>query len=179
MTTQKISLTINGKPATCEVDVRQSLLDLLREQGYTSVKEGCGVGECGACTVLVDGKAMDACLCLAVRAAGRHIRTTEGESENGQLSAVQQAYLDTGAVQCGFCTPGLIMTSTAFVEKHAGRGKVSRETIRREHAGNLCRCTGYEGLVRAVEQCLEAKAEPVQPADACACNLPKADRQKD
>ena len=151
---QNISCTINGKSVTLNVDVRQSLIEALRENGYTSVKEGCGVGECGACTVLVDDVPLDACLYLAVWVDGHSIRTAEGESKNGKLSAVQQAYLDKGAVQCGFCTPGLIMASTAFVEKHKGR-RVSREEIRRGHAGNLCRCTGYEDIIRAVEQCLE------------------------
>ena len=156
-----ISCTINGKPISLDVDVRQSLLEVLRETGYTSVKEGCGAGECGACTVLVDDVPLDSCLNLAIWADGRSIRTTEGESRNGRLSAVQQAYLDQGAVQCGFCTPGLIMTSTAFVEKNKG-SKVTREKIREGHAGNLCRCTGYEDIIRAVEQCLggEKKEKP-------------------
>jgi len=149
-----ISCTINGKATSLVVDVRQSLLETLRENGYTSVKEGCGAGECGACTVLVDDVPIDSCLYLAVWADGRHIRTIEGESKEGKLSLVQQAYLDQGAVQCGFCTPGLIMSSTAFIEKHRG-GKVTREEIRRGHAGNLCRCTGYEDIVRAVEQCMQ------------------------
>jgi aerobic-type carbon monoxide dehydrogenase small subunit (CoxS/CutS family) len=171
MIRRTITFTINGKPATFGVDVRQSLLHLLRDKGYTSVKEGCGVGECGACTVLVDETPIDACLYLAVWADGRAIRTAEGESRDGKLSRVQKAYLDTGAVQCGFCTPGLIMTSTAFVETHSGQGDVSRETIRREHAGNLCRCTGYEGIIQAVEHCLEEKAETEESAGECACDL--------
>ena len=151
---RNISCTINGKPMTLRVDVRQSLLEVLREYGYTSVKEGCSSGECGACTVLVDDIPLDSCLYLAVWGDGRSIRTTEGETRQGKLSQVQQAYLNTGAVQCGFCTPGLVMTSTAFVEKNKGKEKVSREEIRRAHAGNLCRCTGYESIIRAVEQCL-------------------------
>ena len=151
---QNISCTINGKPVSLRVDVRQSLLEVLREHGYTSVKEGCGVGECGACTVLVDEVPLDSCLYLAVWVDGCSIRTAEGETRQGKLSEVQQAYLDTGAVQCGFCTPGLIMTSTSFVEKHKGKEKISRAEIRRAHAGNLCRCTGYESIIRAVEQCL-------------------------
>lgn len=152
-----ISFTINGKPVSFQVDPRQSLLDLLRTHGYSSVKEGCGVGECGACTVLVDNTPIDSCLYLALWADGRSLRTTEGEAKDGKLSQVQEAYLDTGAVQCGFCTPGLIMTSTAFVEKHKDQNTVSRHEIRRAHAGNLCRCTGYEGIIRAVEQCLPDK----------------------
>ena len=169
---RNISFTINGKSVTFQVDVRQSLLDLLRNHGYASVKEGCGVGECGACTVLVDEIPVDSCLYLALWADGHAIRTTEGEAKDGKLSAVQQAYLDTGAVQCGFCTPGLIMTSTAFVEKNKGRTDVSRHDIRRAHASNLCRCTGYEGIIRAVEQCLNDKEKGDQNlASACACDL--------
>jgi len=171
---RNISCTINGKSITLTVDVRKSLLDILRQNGYTGVKEGCGVGECGACTVLVDDVPVDACLYLAVWVDGRTIRTIEGESRNGKLSEVQQAYLDTGAVQCGFCTPGLIMTSTAFVEKHKGQANVSRHEIRRAHAGNLCRCTGYEGIIRAVERCLNENAKGDQNEDgasACACDL--------
>ncbi|MGD8990644.1 MAG: xanthine dehydrogenase iron sulfur-binding subunit XdhC [Desulfobacterales bacterium] len=164
---RNISCTINGKAVTLVVDVRQSLIDVLRQNGYTSVKEGCGVGECGACTVLVDDVPLNSCLYLAVWVDGRSIRTAEGETKEGKLSAVQQAYLDKGAVQCGFCTPGLIMSSTAFVEKHKGR-KVSREDIRRGHAGNLCRCTGYEDIIRAVEQCLE-DAEDRDPDEGTVC----------
>ena len=155
---QNISCTVNGKPVTLLVDVRKSLSEVLRENGFTGVKEGCGAGECGACTVLVDNIPVDSCLYLAVRADRRTIRTIEGEARGGTLSAVQQAYLDAGAVQCGFCTPGLIMTTTAFVEKHRGK-KVSRAEIRKAHAGNLCRCTGYESIVRAVEKCLKVEGD--------------------
>jgi aerobic-type carbon monoxide dehydrogenase small subunit (CoxS/CutS family) len=158
MMMQNISCTVNGKPVTLLVDVRKSLLEVLRENGFTGIKEGCGAGECGACTVLVDNIPVDSCLYLAVRADARNIRTVEGEARGGTLSAVQQAYLDAGAVQCGFCTPGLIMTTTAFVEKHRGK-KVSRAEIRKAHAGNLCRCTGYESIVRAVEKCLKVEGD--------------------
>jgi len=151
---RNISCTINSRPMTWQIDIRMSLADLLRKQGYTSVKEGCGVGECGACAVLIDDVVVDSCLYLAVWADGRNIRTTEGECKEGKLSQIQQAYLDTGSVQCGFCTPGLVMASTAFVEEHKGE-KVSRDQIRKGHAGNLCRCTGYEGIIRAVEQCMD------------------------
>ncbi|MBW1635123.1 MAG: xanthine dehydrogenase iron sulfur-binding subunit XdhC [Deltaproteobacteria bacterium] len=153
---RNISCTVNSKSMTWQIDIRMSLADLLRQHGFTSVKEGCGVGECGACAVLIDDVAVDSCLYLAVWADGRNIRTTEGESKEGKLSPVQQAYLDTGSVQCGFCTPGLIMASTSFVEQHKGQ-KVSREQIRKGLAGNLCRCTGYDGIVRAVEQCIDAE----------------------
>lgn len=155
---RNISCTVNSRPVTWQIDVRMSLADVLRQHGYTSVKEGCGVGECGACAVLIDDVTIDSCLYLAVWADGKKIRTAEGESKDGKLSRVQQAYLDTGSVQCGFCTPGLVMASTAFVEQHKGK-EVTRRDIRRGHAGNLCRCTGYESIIRAVEQCLEPEKE--------------------
>jgi len=154
MMTRKISCTINGQAVTLEAPVGQSLLEMLRDIGLTSVKEGCGAGECGACTVLVDDAPVDSCLFLAVRADGRAIRTVEGEAGPKGLSPVQQAYVDEGAVQCGFCTPGLIMASTAFVEQNWDR-RVSRDDIRRGLAGNLCRCTGYVSIIRAVEACLQ------------------------
>ena len=126
--------------------------------------------------MLVDDIPTDSCLYLAVWADGRTIRTVEGESLNGELSPVQQAYLDTGAVQCGFCTPGLIMTTTAFVEKHKGNTDVTREEIRKAHAGNLCRCTGYEGIIRAVEKCLgKDVTDDGASSDSCGCKTtPKA-----
>jgi aerobic-type carbon monoxide dehydrogenase small subunit (CoxS/CutS family) len=154
MITKNIEVTINNRTLNLNVDVRKSLLDVLRDEGFTSVKQGCGVGECGACTVLVNDVPIDSCIYLAVWADGKKIRTAEGEVKNGQVSKVQQAYIDAGAIQCGFCTPGFIMTSTAFVEKYKGK-KVDRELIRKEHAGNLCRCTGYETIICAVEQALE------------------------
>jgi aerobic-type carbon monoxide dehydrogenase small subunit (CoxS/CutS family) len=149
-----INLTVNGQPVHASIPPGQSLLELVRSLGLTGTKEGCGVGECGACTVLVDGDPVDSCLFLAAWADGRAVRTIEGEARGNALSPVQDAYLEAGAVQCGFCTPGLIMSSTAFVEQNQGR-KVSREDIRRGHAGNLCRCTGYSTIVDAVERCLK------------------------
>jgi aerobic-type carbon monoxide dehydrogenase small subunit (CoxS/CutS family) len=150
-----ITCTLNGKKKEISVDVRQSLLEVLREQlGLISVKQGCAVGECGACTVLIDNEPIDACLYLAIWADGRSIRTVEGESRSNQLSAIQQAFVDEGAVQCGICTPGFVMAATAFVEKHKGQN-VSRHEIRRGLAGNLCRCTGYDTIVSAVEKCLD------------------------
>jgi len=121
MQSMDIKLTINTKKYEMTVDVRKSLMDLLRELGYTSVKHGCGVGECGACTVLVDDIAIDSCLYLATWANNTEIRTTEGECRDGKLSPVQDAYVEEGAVQCGFCTPGLIMTTTSFLEKNRGK----------------------------------------------------------
>ncbi len=151
-----ITCTINGNKKELNVDVRQSLLEVLREQlGLISIKQGCAVGECGACTVLIDDVPMDACIYLAVWADGREIRTVEGESKDGKLSVIQQAFVDEGAVQCGICTPGFVMAATALVEKNKGR-KVSRDEIRRQLAGNLCRCTGYDTIVTAVEKSLKS-----------------------
>jgi aerobic-type carbon monoxide dehydrogenase small subunit (CoxS/CutS family) len=152
---RQIRLTINGKKKEIRVDVRQSLLEVLRQQlGLLSVKQGCAVGECGACTVLLDDMPIDACLYLAVWADGKTIRTVEGESHDGKLSGVQQAFVDEGAVQCGICTPGFVMAATSYVEKHKHR-KVSRYDIRHGLAGNLCRCTGYDTIVTAVQKCLD------------------------
>ena len=152
---QNISLTLNGKQKTLTIDIRKSLLEVLREQlGLTSIKQGCGVGECGACSVLIDDLLVDACIYLAVWADKKSVRTVEGESREGGLSKVQNAYVEEGAVQCGFCTPGFIMASTSFVERHKGK-EVTREEICREHAGNICRCTGYKSIVHAVEKALQ------------------------
>ncbi|MCF6265689.1 MAG: xanthine dehydrogenase iron sulfur-binding subunit XdhC [Desulfuromusa sp.] len=151
---ETISFVVNGEHYSKNIDVRLSLLELLREEGLTSVKHGCGVGECGACTVLIDNTPIDSCMYLAVWVDGKTIRTVEGEIKDGKISQVQQSYIDAGAVQCGYCTPGFIMTSTAFVEKHKGQN-VDRDEIRKEHAGNLCRCTGYETIICAVESCLK------------------------
>jgi len=153
-----LSCTINQRAVQCRVDPRASLMDVLRDEGYMSVKHGCGVGECGACTVLIDDAPIDACLYLAIWAEGKHIRTAEGEGVDNKASLVQQAYAEAGAVQCGFCTPGLIMSSTAFVEQHKGQAaarEVSRDAIRHAHAGNLCRCTGYDTIINAVENALK------------------------
>ena len=142
-----IKCTINGQMRELMVDPRTSLLELLRSEGLTSIKQACAVGECGACTALIDGIPIDTCIFLAVWADGKTICTAE--VKDGTISPVQQAYVDTGAVQCGFCTPGLVMTTTALVEKYKGQ-QLCRDTIRRELAGNLCRCTGYEKVIDAV-----------------------------
>ena len=152
---QKISFTVNGREKVINVDVRQSLLEVLREQlGLLSIKQGCAVGECGACTVLLNDVPIDACLYLAVWADGKSIRTVEGESRDDKLSDIQQAFVDEGAVQCGICTPGFVMAATSFAEKHKNQ-KVGRYEIRRGLAGNLCRCTGYDTIVTAVQKFLD------------------------
>lgn len=152
---KEIELHVNGTPCKRVVDIRKSLLELLREDlGLTGTKYGCGVGECGACSVLVDDVLVDACIYLAVWAHGKKIRTIEGEAQKGRLSPVQQAYVTEGAVQCGFCTPGFVMATTAFVQQHAGQ-TVTDDTIRNAHAGNLCRCTGYQHILRAVKKSMQ------------------------
>ena len=151
---EKISMVVNGKAYSLEVDIRESLLEVLRNRLHlTGVKQGCSVGECGACTVLIDGLPVNSCIYLAVWADGREITTIEGVSKDGELSKVQQAFVDEGAVQCGFCTPGLVLTATALTE--SGR-KYSDEEIKREISGHLCRCTGYNKIFNAVKRALEA-----------------------
>jgi len=153
---REITFSINKRPRTLCVDIQKSLLEVLREElGLTGVKHGCGVGECGACSVLVDDVLVDSCIYLAVWADKKEIRTIEGEAKNGKLSRVQKAYVDEGAVQCGFCTPGFIMATTSFAEKSKGK-KVSLEDIQKAHAGNLCRCTGYQNIAKAVEKSIES-----------------------
>lgn len=148
-----INMKVNGKPVEVAVDNRESLADVLRNKlGLTSVKKGCEVGECGACTVLIDGEAINTCIYLAVWADNKSILTVEGLKEkNGELSIVQQAFIDEAAVQCGFCTPGLIMAAVEIV----GKGKrYTRDELRKLISGHLCRCTGYENILNAVEKAI-------------------------
>jgi carbon-monoxide dehydrogenase small subunit len=144
-----IRCTINGRAVETVVDIRASLTDLLRnEYRLTSVKKGCEVGECGACNVIINGECFNSCIYLAVWADGKEITTTEGLlSADGELSAIQQAFIDEGAVQCGFCTPGFIMSAAEIVRS----GKAySDDELRKLLSGHLCRCTGYENIFRAV-----------------------------
>ena len=156
-----ISMKVNGKQRELAVDVRESLADALRNRlALTSVKKGCEVGECGACTVLVDGISVDSCIYLAVWADGKSILTVEGlQGENGELNPIQQAFIDEAAVQCGFCTPGLILTAVEIV----GSGKqYTREELRKLISGHLCRCTGYENILRAVEKAMKQNLENLE-----------------
>ena len=148
---QVVHFNLNGKDVEKVVDVRASLTDMLRnDYRMTSVKKGCEVGECGACTVLIDGEAYNSCICLAVWAEGKNIRTLESLlGPNGELSDIQQAFIDETAVQCGFCTPGFILTAVEILES----GKLyDDETLRKLISGHLCRCTGYENIFRAVKK---------------------------
>ena len=149
-----IHFTVNGKKVELAVDERESLLDTLRNRlDLTSVKKGCEVGECGACTVLVDGEAIDSCIYLALWADGKSVLTVEGlKGENGELSPIQRAFIEEAAVQCGFCTPGIIMSAVEIV----GSGKrYTKDELRKLISGHLCRCTGYENILKAVERAVE------------------------
>ncbi len=151
-----VTCTINGKQTETMVDVRASLTDMLRnEYRLTSVKKGCEVGECGACNVIIDGECFNSCIYLAVWAEGKHIRTLESLlGPNGELSDIQQAFIDEGAVQCGFCTPGFIMTAVEILES----GKTyTEEELRKQLSGHLCRCTGYENILHAVEKTMKKR----------------------
>lgn len=149
----KIKLNINGKVRTADIDASDRLIDVLRDKfGLVSVKEGCGVGECGACTILMDGEAVCSCVVPAFQADGHDIVTVEGLEMNGELDLIQQSFIDCDAVQCGFCTPGMIMSAKALLLKNPSP---SRDEIRTALAGNICRCTGYTQIVDAVETAAE------------------------
>lgn len=154
---KKIALTVNGRPHQIEIDIRESLLDVLRDRlQFTGVKQGCSVGECGACTVLIDGTPVNSCIYLAAWAHGKAITTIEGIALDGHLSPVQEAFVEEGAIQCGFCTPGLVLSTTAMVE--SGK-RFTHDEVRRELSGHLCRCTGYQKIIDAAERALrEAEA---------------------
>ena len=145
----QIRLTVNGKPLEREVDAETRLLDLLREGLHlTGTKEGCGEGECGACTVLIDGRPVNSCLVLAPQADGVDVLTIEGVADGDRLHPIQQALVDAGGVQCGFCTPGFIMSTYALLRDTPNP---TDDEIRSALEGNLCRCTGYEKIVEAVQ----------------------------
>jgi aerobic carbon-monoxide dehydrogenase small subunit len=142
-----ITLIVNGQQQEILVEPQQTLVEALRYTlGLTGTKEGCGNGNCGSCTVIMDGKIVNSCLVFAVEAAGKEIVTIEGVSQGGKLHPLQQAFMDEGALQCGFCTPGFIISGIALlnVNRHP-----TEEQIRHAFAGNLCRCTGYDKIVRA------------------------------
>ncbi len=146
----EIKFILNGSEIVIESEPSIRLIDLLREKlNLTGTKEGCGVGECGACTVIMNGLAVNSCLVLAVQAQGSEILTIEGISDGEELHLLQKNFLSSGAVQCGFCTPGMVLSSYALLQ---GNTNPSEEEIKDAIAGNLCRCTGYKQIIDAVKQ---------------------------
>jgi len=146
---REIDLKVNGENYSIVVDTREILLDTLRYRlGFTGPKEGCGNGNCGACTVVLNETTINSCLAFAVEAHEGEVTTVEGVAIRGQLHPVQQAFIDNGALQCGFCTPGFIVSAKAFLERNPNP---TEEEIRLALSGNLCRCTGYDKIVRAVQ----------------------------
>lgn len=160
-----VRCTINGKQVEKMIDVRASLTDMLRDDyRLTSIKKGCEVGECGACNVLVNGECFNSCIYLAVWADGKEILTLEGlAGPNGEVSDIQQAFIDEAAVQCGFCTPGFIMSAAEILE--SGK-EYSDDEIRKLMSGHLCRCTGYENIFRAVKKTMLRRLGKNAEADA-------------
>jgi carbon-monoxide dehydrogenase small subunit len=144
-----MTLTVNGTPYEVALEPQQSLLQLLREELHlTGTKEGCSEGECGACTVLLDGKTVDSCLIFALEAQGREVTTIEGLAQGDQLHPIQKAFAEYGAVQCGFCTPGMILVAKALLDSNPHPTELE---IRQGISGNLCRCTGYVKIVEAIQ----------------------------
>ena len=149
MKTYPIEINVNGKRLKAEVTARQTLLDTLRDQlGAYDVKNGCGQGDCGACTVIMAGKAVNACLTLALQADGKDIITVKGIGTADQPHALQESFVEHGAIQCGFCTPGMILTAKELLDRDKNPGEAE---IREAISGNLCRCTGYAKIVEAVQ----------------------------
>jgi len=149
MNKTEVAFTVNKKKVTLKVGPKERLLDTLREQLHlTGTKEGCGIGECGACTVILNGKAVPSCLILTGQIEGSEVLTVEGLEIDGKLDLLQQAFIDYNAVQCGFCTPGMLMSAKALLMKNP---HPDREEIKTALEGNLCRCTGYEQIIEAIE----------------------------
>ena len=145
---QLIELKVNGESYEAAVDTHRTLLEVLRENlGLTGAKEGCDLGACGACTVLIDGKAVLSCLTLAVDSQGKEITTIEGLAKEGKLHPLQQNFVDHGAIQCGFCTSGMILSAKAMLDKTP---KPTEDEVKRGISGNLCRCTGYTKIIEAI-----------------------------
>ena len=156
MSTHEINFTLNDKSVTLSVDPGNTLLDVLRGQiNLTGTKKGCGKGECGACTVILDGEAVNACLIPIMKVKGRSVQTIEGIGNEKNLHPLQESFMDKGAIQCGFCTPGMIMSSKALLDKSKTPSKAE---IREAIAGNICRCTGYV----KIEEAVTAAAEKMQ-----------------
>lgn len=144
----RIQLTVNTRVHEIDIDPGETLLEVLRRLGYKGVKKGCGTGDCGACAVLLDGRAVNSCLVLAAKADGVQVTTIEGLTKNGKLHPIQQTFLDEGAVQCGYCIPGMIIAAVDLLQHNPDP---SEEEIKAGISGNLCRCTGYVKQVRAIQ----------------------------
>ena len=154
--TREIELRVNGVMYQIRIEPHRTLLEILREELFlTGTKEGCGMGDCGACTVIVDGKPILSCITLAIEVAGKDVTTIEGLSREGALHPLQEAFMKHGAIQCGFCTPGMIMTSKALLDES---DHPTEQEIRKAMAGNLCRCTGYVKIVKAIQSVAEKKS---------------------
>jgi len=151
---QTLSFTLNGELTEVDVEPHLTLLQVLRDKlELTGTKEGCGMGECGACTVLIDGKTVNSCLYPALEAEGKNVTTIEGLTDaQGNLHAIQKAFVEYGAIQCGFCTPGMVLSAKALLDEKA---KPTEEEIRHGIAGNLCRCTGYLQIIQAIKAASE------------------------
>jgi carbon-monoxide dehydrogenase small subunit len=146
----KLEFILNDQPVSVECSGSETLLSLLRNQfALLGVKEGCGVGECGACTVLLDDRAVNACLVAAGKVQGRRVLTIEGLAHGETLHSIQEAFIEMGAIQCGYCTPGMIMATYALLKENPSP---SRQVVIESLAGNLCRCTGYHDIIRAVQR---------------------------
>ena len=144
-----ITLTVNGESYEALVKPNSTLLDVLRDQlELTGSKRGCDAGDCGSCTVIMDGRPVNACLVLALKAKGREVTTIEGLAEGTQLHPIQEAFVEHGAIQCGFCTPGMVLSAKALLDRNP---KPTEEEIKSGIAGNLCRCTGYIKIVEAIQ----------------------------
>ncbi|MCD6553031.1 MAG: (2Fe-2S)-binding protein [Anaerolineae bacterium] len=153
MAIHSIIITVNGAQERLDVPSSMTLLQMLRDKlGLTGTKNGCSAGECGACTVLVDGEPVNSCLMLAVEADGRQVTTVEGLAHDGRLSALQEAFVEHNAVQCGFCTPGMLISAHALLERDP---HPTEQEVREALIGNLCRCTGYLRIIKAVQEAAE------------------------
>lgn len=157
---QVLRCTINGEPIEAEVDPELRLVDFLREKLYlTGTKIGCKKGECGACTIIMDGKAINSCMIPVMRATGSVIQTIEGVEKNGKLHVIQEEFIEKGAIQCGFCTPGMIMSSKALLDSNPNPSKAE---VKEALGGNICRCTGYVKIEEAVMGAAERLRKEVE-----------------
>ena len=151
-----VSFTLNGEPQEALVQPWQTLLGALRDDlGYTGTKEGCGNGNCGSCTVLMGGRTVDSCLVLAAEVEGKEVVSVEGLAQGAKLDPLQEAFISEGGLQCGFCTPGFLLSARWLLDRNP---RPTEQEIRLAIAGNLCRCTGYDKIVRAIQAAAEAKA---------------------